>query len=543
MHEGACSKDIDFHMGLAQGDTLSPTLFAIFVDSMLHEVWQQHDGVPLPDVPIAKLVAQMFADDFAALAPTEDELQALVTFLYNHLCKWRLKANIDKSGVMVVEPLPVTRSSPAVAPRIMLGAAPLPVVDQYKYLGAVLHKSLKWDAHMEYVATKTNAISRALAPLLHSRGMSAEAKRVVLLSVVRPVMEHAAHVWNPHTKSGKAKLDSLQMALVKACFHCAPQTSHVLVQQELGVRPMHAWTDKRQLELWHVLQHMAADRLPAQVARVRWAKGPGVKKAVPLWAARSDALLQTLSIDPAQANDLKYAAFKSLVHGQTKELHKGALEQAAAGSSVVRAYVEGVGGTDVQYAGPAGYLKGAACGKGRELMMRLRTQSLTLKGHTGKFARRAKGDEIDDQYHCVVCEQQAVESGQHFVLECEHYAQERAHMFAQLRACAQPAAMAAFEAMPIDKQLWALLDDKLWIRALDKEAVMEGRNVVVGVVAAFLAKAWKKRNDTMYNEHVPAAALHGHTTEHTCLHQAAVASNQSAYFTGREADGSSPVAS
>ena len=155
---------------------------------------------------------------------------------------------------------------------------------------------------------------------------------------------------------------------------------------------MHAWVDKRQLELWHVLQHMAADRLPAQVARVQWAKGPGVKKAVPMWAVRSDALLQTLSIDPAQAKDLKYAAFKSLVHDQTKELHKGALERATAGSSVVRAYVEGAGGTDVQYAGPAGYLKGAACGKGRELMMRLRMQSLTLKGHTGKFARKALGD-------------------------------------------------------------------------------------------------------------------------------------------------------
>ena len=114
-------------------------------------------------------------------------------------------------------------------------------------------------------------------------------------------------------------------------------------------------------------------------------------------------------------------------------------------------------------------------------------------------------------------------------------------MFAQLRECAQPAALAAFEAMPIDQQFWALLDDKLWIRALDKEAVMEGRKAVVGVVAAFLDRAWKKRNDTMYNE--PAAALHGHTTEHACLHQAAVASNQSAYFTGREADGSFPVAS
>ena len=33
-------------------------------------------------------------------------------------------------------------------------------------------------------------------------------------------------------------------------------------------------------------------------------------------------------IDPAQAKDLKYAAYKGLVHGQTKELHKGELERA-----------------------------------------------------------------------------------------------------------------------------------------------------------------------------------------------------------------------
>jgi hypothetical protein len=493
VHEGAMSDEVAFDLGLAQGDTLSPTLFAVFVDSMLQDVWSQHPGVPLENTDIGKLVALMFADDYAGVADSADALQAQINFIRAHLVRWRLKANISKSAVLVVEGKASSHQAPAADTQVIhWGTEAVPVKDAYKYLGVMLHNTLKWDAHMKYVSEKATKAVRALYPMLLNRSISVEIKRMMLLTVVRPVIEHAGHVWNPHTKNGKAFIDRLQMDFIKAVMHCAPTTSHILLQQELGMRPMSAWLDKRMLELWHTLQNMPDARLPKQVSSMQWSKGPGVKRVVPLWGARADKMLQEYSIDPVQGKTMAYSQFKTLVHKKAKEIQKGALERAAA-VGVVRDYVQQFG-SKVQYAGPAGFLQHGACGRGRELMLKLRTQSLALKGVTGKFGRRDsdnRAEEVRAASRCPVCDAGCAETGQHFLLDCQFYRDERADMFETLNECV-PSAMGRFASMPAEKKFWVLLDDALW----KEGGVAEGgfSDKAIGSVASFVARAWKKRN-------------------------------------------------
>lgn len=65
-------------MGWEQGDTLATTMLNIFINSVLHNVWDRHPSVPIPATPgsrAGKLVALMYADDLG-LADSSDSLQA-----------------------------------------------------------------------------------------------------------------------------------------------------------------------------------------------------------------------------------------------------------------------------------------------------------------------------------------------------------------------------------------------------------------------------------------------------------------------------------
>ena len=43
----------------------------------------------------------LFADDFVGLSDSKEQLQKLIDVIYSYCSKWRLKANVTKSAVLV----------------------------------------------------------------------------------------------------------------------------------------------------------------------------------------------------------------------------------------------------------------------------------------------------------------------------------------------------------------------------------------------------------------------------------------------------------
>lgn len=107
MHAGCMSHTWQPDMGWEQGDTLATTVFSIHVNHVLNTVWQQHPGVPVPNTPMGKLVALLFADDLVGLAASAPELQAMMDTIAAEFKRWRIKASVSvtdtsKTAVMVV---------------------------------------------------------------------------------------------------------------------------------------------------------------------------------------------------------------------------------------------------------------------------------------------------------------------------------------------------------------------------------------------------------------------------------------------------------
>ena len=66
---------------------------------MLKEVEQTGLGIQLSS---GKTVGGMlFADDFVGISDSKESLQKLLDVVYSYCGKWRLRANVSKSAVMV----------------------------------------------------------------------------------------------------------------------------------------------------------------------------------------------------------------------------------------------------------------------------------------------------------------------------------------------------------------------------------------------------------------------------------------------------------
>ena len=387
----------------------------------------------------------------------------------------------------------------------------IPEVTAIEYMGITVTNTGEWGPHLPAARDKLKGKVNSLGPALKGRGASGEAKRVGMMALARPVFEWGGAVWHP-THSQRAAVDAPQMEMIKSAFHCPPYTCHRALLQELGMRPMSAWFDKRLLEMWHRVQKMADGRLVKQIMNapaLALRRRPGAGgRLMETWQDRVQKVLADWNIDPQTALNMKYESFKKKLERQTFVVQQTLYEKEMASSTVLRTYASYYG-SRVQLKKPASYLCGSKCDRGRELVLQLRTQSLPLASLTGKFGRRSRDNAADAvQFRCPVCTS-APESIPHFLLECPSYDALRRELVQQLQARAATSFGAWSAVHDVEKKAFSMLEDTTW---------GEGSTLVGSVVAPFVYKIWQQR----------LAALRATADEGTTLR--------------READGSDAMA-
>ena len=139
--DGEHSQVFDIHQGVAQGCSLSPILFSVFINGLLEEVEKAELGIVLGNG--GKIGGLLFADDFVGVSDSGESLQKLIDVVHAYCCKWRLKGNVRKSAVMVcaTESVGVWK----------WGECNLPTVSKYTYLGVDFMSNGAWNEHLKRV--------------------------------------------------------------------------------------------------------------------------------------------------------------------------------------------------------------------------------------------------------------------------------------------------------------------------------------------------------------------------------------------------------
>ena len=103
-----------------------------------------------------------------------------------------------------------------------------------------------------------------LHSVISNRGVNLSARRLLLLSVVRPTLEYGSEVWEGN-KSQTAALESVMLGGAKRILGCSSKTCNEAVRGDMSLETLQGRRDKSKLKVWYKLASMSEDRYPRKL--------------------------------------------------------------------------------------------------------------------------------------------------------------------------------------------------------------------------------------------------------------------------------------
>jgi len=199
---GSCSKWLSVKSGVPQGTVLGPLLFLIYINDIAKDLSSS---------------LKLFADDcllYREISCDEDvaALQRDLNTLSNWSQIWQMRFNVLKCVT-----LKCYRIRNPILTDYFINTQRLQSVKQHPYLGIAFDQTMSFIPHINNMtsrATKTlNFVKRNLC------NCSQQTKSRAYTSLVRPMLEYASSVWDPHHNNHIASIKKIQRRAVRWIFN------------------------------------------------------------------------------------------------------------------------------------------------------------------------------------------------------------------------------------------------------------------------------------------------------------------------------------
>ena len=184
------SSEFSCHLGVRQGECLSPFLFSMYLNDLEQEFVEK--GVQGIDVGMLNLCLLLYADDIILLANSAENLQNSLNVLADYCTRWKLTVNTTKTKVMVFRK--GGRLSNKL--RFLYQNSDIEIVSKFKYLGIVFTSGGSFsEADKTLSGQSLKAIFKLNSYLNKFTELSPKHILELFDKLITPILNYSSEVW------------------------------------------------------------------------------------------------------------------------------------------------------------------------------------------------------------------------------------------------------------------------------------------------------------------------------------------------------------
>ena len=381
--------------GVRQGDTLSPTLFSIYINDLAEEINVLDIGVNMGDFKVSNL---LYADDVVIVANNENDLQTMLNTLHSWSKRWAIDINKTKSKIVHFRKANVTKSNFD----FKVGEKNIAVDHRYKYLGTYFTEFMNFTEHADILGDSGGrALGSVVAKLKKSNHMNYSTYTKLYESGVTPIVDYGSEVWGYKNYNKPNIIQNKAMRVFLGVHRFAPVA---------GLEGDMAWLSPQYrrwlsiLRYWNRLLKMNDDRLPKKMFNYMLTQEESSN-----WCNNVSNILEVLELTESFINRLQVDISdcrEKLVSRQQAQWLRTVMEKPK-----LRFYAVFKNSLKSEK-----YVEMNLSSYERSVLAQIRLGILKLHIETGRFTNTKLEDRV-----CKICNNGEIEDETHFLFNCDAY--------------------------------------------------------------------------------------------------------------------------
>ena len=405
----------DCPIGVKQGDCISATLFAIFINDLGEEI--KNSGVGLKLNMNAENLDQnilvnilMYADDLILLSENEADMQFLLHLVEIWCKKWRLEVNLSKTNIMHVRNPRRCRS----IFMFIFNNRRVDYCSTYKYLGVTLNEFLNFNFTAN---SQSESAGRALGAIItktiKNGGLPYQIYTTLFDSCCTSITDYGAEIWGFERREGTMKI---HLRAARSFLGLPKNATSVGILAEINwLEPVYR-TQLRMVRQFFRVQKLSEEKLPKLI--MLWDKNVSDQFGFQTWYNEVKTIFDSNNLSEffGQGSCIESTIQKlkeSMWVKQNVDSRINCLEKPK-----LRTFVtfKDFGSTPPYILKPLSFVQ-------RKFIAKIRLSALPIRIETGRYERPKL--EIHERL-CPSCNDgHSIENEDHFIFQCTKYSEIR----------------------------------------------------------------------------------------------------------------------